>query len=431
MPEAGKAPLVHRSLVVPFVLLVLCFAAWGAAANLTDILVGVFRSIFDMSNFQSSLVQFAYYGAYFTLAIPAAMINKRFGYKAGVLVGLGLAAIGGVLFWPASELLVYEAFLLALFVLAGGLSILETSANPFVIAMGEERSATQRLNLAQAFNPVGANIGVLLGALLILPALTPEPAKTIMSPEELRASQEQDLALVLGPYLGIAAVLVAIWLLIAFRRMDLPPVPDAEAVPSGSTFGRLWANRHYRYGVLAQFFNVAAQTCTWTFTILYAQDVVGVSAENSGWYLQASLILFLVSRFVMTWLLGLFRPTRLLLIMALFGVVCCAVAVFSLNIVGLLAVVAISASLSLMFPTIYGVALHGLGEDAKFGAAGLVMAILGGALLPMVHAAVMDRVGAAAGYVVPGVCLALVAAYALFDLRTTRDSDAPEPAGTP
>lgn len=425
--EAPKAPLVSRELRVPFVLLILCFAAWGAAANLTDILVGVFRSIFDMSNFQSSLVQFAYYGAYFTLALPAAFITNRFGYKAGVLVGLGLAAAGGLLFIPASQLLVYEFFLLALFVLAAGLSILETSANPFVIAMGEEQSATQRLNLAQAFNPIGANIGVLLGAVLILPALTSEAAKTIMSPEELRQSQERDLGLVLGPYLGIAAVLVLIWLLIAFRKMPVESVaPQTEAVPSGSVAGRLWANRHYRYGVLAQFFNVAAQTCVWTFTILYAQDVVGVSPEESGWYLQTSLILFLVSRFVMTYLLGIFRPTLLLLLMATFGVICCLVAMFSLNIVGLLAVVAISASLSLMFPTIYGVALRGLGDDAKFGAAGLVMAILGGALLPMVQGVVMDTAGPALGYVVPGVCLALVAAYAVFDLRTGRSPDEPQ-----
>jgi FHS family L-fucose permease-like MFS transporter len=406
---------------VPFVLLILCFAAWGAAANLTDILVGVFRSIFDMSNFQSSLVQFAYYGAYFALAIPAGFITNRFGYKAGVLTGLGLAAVGGVLFVPASQLLVYEYFLLALFVLAAGLSILETSANPFVIAMGEEGSATQRLNLAQAFNPVGANIGVLMGALLILPRLTSEAEKTILSPQELVQSQERDLGLVLTPYLGIAAVLVLIWLLIAFRKMPLPPVSTLEALPSGNTAGRLWRNRHYRYGVVAQFFNVAAQTCVWTFTILYAQDVVGVSAEASGWFLQASLIIFLISRFVMTWLLGIFRPTLLLLVMALFGVACCAVAVVSMNMIGLIAVVAISASLSLMFPTIYGVALQGLGDDAKFGAAGLVMAILGGALLPMVHAAVMDTSGPAAGFVVPGVCLALVAAYAVFDLRTRRD----------
>ena len=186
-------------------------------------LVGVFRSIFDMSNFQSALVQFAYYGAYFSLAIPAALINRRFGYKVGVLTGLGLAALGGLLFIPASELLVYESFLLALFVLAAGLSILETSANPFVIAMGPEESATQRLNLAQAFNPVGANIGVLLGAVLILPQITSEAAKTIMTPEELEQSQESRPALVLGPYLGIAAVLALIWLLIAFRKMRHPP----------------------------------------------------------------------------------------------------------------------------------------------------------------------------------------------------------------
>ena len=420
--RGGKARLVYPKLAVPFVLLILCFAAWGAAANLTDVLVGVFRTIFDMSNAQAALVQFAYYGAYFSLAIPAAMINRRFGYKAGVLTGLGLASVGGLLFIPASEILVYEVFLIALFVLAAGLSILETSANPFVIAMGPEGSATQRLNLAQAFNPVGANIGVLLGAVLILPQITPEASKVIMSPAELEASQEEDLALVLGPYLGIAFVLILIWLLIAFRKMSTPA--EASQTEEGETrsgaLGRLWRNRHYRYGVAAQFFNVAAQVCVWTFTILYAQDIVGVPAEDSGWYLQASLILFLVARFVMVWLLGIFRPTLLLLVMASLGVGLCLVAMFSQNMVGLIAVVCISLSLSLMFPTIYGVALRGLGEDTKFGAAGLVMAILGGAILPLVQGKVMDEVGAALAFVVPGICLAFVAAYALFDLRHSR-----------
>jgi MFS transporter, FHS family, L-fucose permease len=420
-----KPGLVYPGLTIPFVLLIACFAAWGSAANLTDVLVGVFRHIFDMSNFQSALVQFAYYGAYFSLAIPAALINKRYGYKAGVLTGLGLATVGGLLFIPASFMLAYGAFLIALFVLAAGLSILETSANPFVIAMGPERSATQRLNLAQAFNPVGANIGVLLGAVLILPQITPESEKASMTAAQLEQAQEDDLSLVLGPYTGIALALLVIWICIAIRKID---VPDEHAEfglhereeRKGGAMGRLWHNGHYRYGVVAQFLNVGAQVCAWTFTIQYAQDVVGVPTENSGWYLQASLILFLLARFLMTYLLGIFRPTKLLFAMAALGVVLSLVAVFAQNMIGLIAVVGISLSLSLMFPTIYGVALQGLGKDTKFGAAGLVMAILGGALLPMVHGWVMDAVGSAEAFVVPAVCLAGVALYALFDLRSSR-----------
>ncbi len=424
-PNVGgpaKAGLVYPGFAVPFVLLVACFAAWGSAANLTDVLVGVFRHIFTMSNFQSALVQFAYYGAYFTLAIPAALINRRFGYKTGVLTGLGLATLGGLLFIPASKLLVYGFFLVALFVLAAGLSILETSANPFVIAMGPEISATQRLNLAQAFNPVGANIGVLLGAVVILPNITTEAEKASMTAQQLENAQEQDLSLVLGPYLGIACALALIWLLIAFRKIS---TPDEHAhfgleQSSGGALSRLWHNRHYRFGVLAQFANVGAQVCAWSFTIQYAQDVAGVSTDNSGWYLQASLILFLVSRFVMTYLLGIFRPTKLLLAMAGLGVALCLVAVFSPNMLGLIAVVGISLSLSLMFPTIYGVALQGLGPDTKFGAAGLVMAILGGALVTPVMGLVMDHADTNVGFLVPAVCLAVVASYALFDLGSER-----------
>ena len=419
-PSTQQRPaLVAKELRVPFLLLLLCFAAWGTAANLTDVLVGVFRSIFTMTILESSLVQFAYYGAYFLLAIPAAMINQRFGFKAGLLTGLGLAAIGGFLFLPAAKTLTYAMFLLALFTLAAGLSILETAANPFVIAMGDEATSTRRLNLAQAFNPIGANLGVLMGAVLILPHLTPETAKSIMSEEEARAAQEADLGLVLGPYLGIAVALVVIWLLIAFRRLPLPP---QEAAPEGGSgrFGRLWGNKLYRYGVAAQFFNVAAQTCAWTYTIIYAQDVVGTSPEAAGWWLQGSLLLFLVARFVMVFVLGIVRPAVLLLIMALFGVGCCLTSILVLNIIGLIAVVCISAALSLMFPTIYGMALKGLGDDAKFGSAGLVMAILGGALIPMVQARVMDVAGSAVGFVVPAVCLAFVAAYAAYDMLRTR-----------
>jgi len=210
--------------------------------------------------------------------------------------------------------------------------------------------------------------------------------------------------------------------MIALRGMTTP----AERVQEqgevrGGVFGRLWRNRHYRYGVAAQFFNVGAQVCAWSFTIQYALDVVGVPTDQAGWYLQASLLLFLVSRFLMTYLLGRFRPTLLLCALATLGVGLALTAVFTQNMVGLIAVVAISFSLSLMFPTIYGVALQGLGEDTKFGAAGLVMAILGGALLPPLQGKIMDSVGTAQGFIVPAVCLAFVAAYALFDLRTKRE----------
>jgi FHS family L-fucose permease-like MFS transporter len=427
-PEVGGPPkprLVYPGLTIPFILVVACFAAWGSAANLTDVLVGVFRHIFNMSNFQSALVQFAYYGAYFSLAIPAALINRRFGYKAGVLTGLGLATVGGLLFIPASWMLAYGAFLAALFVLAAGLSILETSANPFVIAMGPEQSATQRLNLAQAFNPVGANIGVLLGAVLILPNITSEEDKASMSAQQLAQAQEKDLSLVLGPYTGIALALLVIWLFIAFKKIDVPDEHTDFGLHEreerqGGALGRLWHNRHYRYGVIAQFLNVGAQVCAWSFTIQYAMDVVGIPKSRAGWYLQASLILFLIARFVMTYLLGIIRPTKLLFAMGTLGAVLALVAVFSQNMLGLIAVIGISLSLSLMFPTIYGVALQGLGPDTKFGAAGLVMAILGGALLPMVHAKVMDAVGTAEGFIIPAICLAGVALYALFDLRTSR-----------
>jgi FHS family L-fucose permease-like MFS transporter len=350
------------------------------------------------------------------------MINRRYGYKTGVLVGLGLATLGGLLFIPATQLIEFAPFLIALFVLAAGLSILETSANPFVIAMGPEESATQRLNLAQAFNPVGANIGVLLGAVVILPNITSEAAKTIMTADELRNSQEQDLNLVLGPYLGIAAVLVLIWIAILLSKMHTPAERSMDVgESSGGALGRLWRNRHYRYGVAAQFFNVAAQVCTWSFTIQYARDVVGVPAEHAGWYLQASLILFLIARFVMTYLLGIVRPALLLALMGALGVGLALTGMFSQNMLGLIAIVSISASLSLMFPTIYGVALQGLGEDTKFGAAGLVMAILGGAIMPLVMGRLMDAVDTATAFVVVAVCLAFVTLYALFDLRTRRE----------
>ena len=413
---------VHQGMKLPFILLTTCFAAWGVAANMTDPLVQVFSRIFSMSTLQASLVQFAYYGAYFLLALPAAFINRRFSYKTGVLTGLGCAIAGAFLFYPAAQSMTFGFFLAALFLLAGGLSILETSANPFVISMGPERNATRRLNLAQAFNPVGTNIGVLLAATLILPQLNPatDAQRAAMDPGALRDIQQAELSAVMTPYVGFAFVLLAIWALMAFLPMparDEARAGTAAQVQFGATLRRLAANRHYVLGVIAQFFNVAAQTCAWTFTIQYVLGTIGGTEAQAGWYLQASLIVFLVSRFVMVAVMGVVRPALLLLAMALAGTALCLFAAGAPGMAGVWAVVALSACLSLMFPTIYGIALHGLGRDTKFGAAGLVMAILGGALMPLVQGAVMDAHGAAVSYVVPGLCFLVVAGFGLFDLR--------------
>ncbi len=416
-----RAPLVSRETLLPFILLTICFAAWGVAANMTDPLVKVFSKIFTMSSLQSALVQFAYYGAYFCLAIPAAFINKWFSYKTGVLTGLGCAAAGAFLFYPASQTMTYGFFLLALFVLAGGLSILETSANPYVMAMGCEQSATRRLNLAQAFNPVGTNLGVFLAATLILPNLNQASAdqRASMSAAELKSVIGAELDAVMVPYVGMAFVLVMVWIAIACIKTPVNESTEqrAENIQLGASLKRLMLNRHYRFGVLAQFFNVGAQTCVWTFTIQYAMAAIDGNEVDGGQVLQYSMIVFLISRFVMTWLMQYLYPAKLLMIMSLIAAGLCIVMTQAPNMVGVVSLVAISACLSLMFPTIYGIALEGLGEDTKLGAAGLVMAILGGAILPLFQAAIIDSWSVIVSYVVPALCFLLVAGYGLFDIK--------------
>ncbi|HEY6797785.1 MAG TPA: L-fucose:H+ symporter permease [Kineosporiaceae bacterium] len=419
-PAPAREPFVYRSMLLLFIALVSCFLAWGIAADMTAPLVAAFKRIFEMSTFQASLVQFAYYGAYFLLALPAAFINKKFGYKAGILAGLGLASLGAFGFFPASRIMTYVVFLAALFVLAAGLSILETSANPFVISMGPESNATRRLNFAQAFNPVGTNIGVFLAATLILPKLQSPVDRASIAPDQLRAIQAAELRAVMVPYIGLALLLLFIWVAILLQRApqireEFPT--DVAGPRRESTIGRLFANRRYRYGVIAQFFNIAAQVGTWTFTIQYVQQALGGSLQKGGYVLQVSLIIFLISRFVMVWLMGYVRATVLLAVLGGLAVLLCLFAMFSPNITGVIAVVSLSFCLSLMFPTIYGVALRGLGPDSKFGAAGLVMAIVGGAVEPLVQGKVIDAVSPAFSYIVPAICYAIVMAYALFDLR--------------
>ncbi len=415
--------LVSKNMYFQFILLTLCFAAWGTAANMTDPLVKVFSKTFSMSALQSALVQFAYYGAYFCLAIPAAMINKRFSYKTGVLTGLGFAALGAFLFYPASQSMVYSHFLAALFILAGGLSILETSANPYVMNMGSVATSTRRLNLAQAFNPVGTNFGVFLAATLILPNLDKADAlqRSLMSESELKHIISNELSAVMTPYVGMACVLVLIWFAIAMSRA---PKFDTQVTESEHHFvftqvlKRLLNNTHYKYGVIAQFFNVGAQTCVWTFTIQYTMHALGTDEITGGQVLQYSMLLFLVSRFIMTWLMGFIRPAKLLFIMTISAALLCIVMLLTSNLAGVIALILISACLSLVFPTIYALALKDLGPDTKFGAAGLVMAIVGGAVMSMAQAWAIDHFGIRVSFIVPAICFVIVAAYGLFDLKT-------------
>jgi FHS family L-fucose permease-like MFS transporter len=436
-PDRTTHPLVDKNMIVLFAVVICCFTAWGIAADLTAPMVAAFKRIFTMSTFQASLVQFAYYGAYFALALPAAFINQRFGYKIGLLTGLGLAALGALLFYPASEIMTYSMFLAALFTLAAGLSILETSANPYVMSMGPEANSTRRLNLAQAFNPVGTNIGVLLATVLVLPKLNSPIDRASVTPEQLRAVQAEELKAVMVPYIGLAILLLVIWVAIAVQkaptiREEFPPASPSVG-SRGEIIGRLWRNRHYRYGVIAQFFNIAAQVCTWTFTIQYVEQALNGSLELGGFVLQISLLIFLGSRFLMTWLMGYFRATALMAILGGLAVLLCIYAMFSPNLSGVIAVIALSFCLSLMFPTIYGVALRGLGPATKFGAAGLVMAIVGGALMPLVQGKVIDATSPAFSFIVPAVCFAVVMAYALYDLKATQPSEhgAPEPVPAP
>jgi FHS family L-fucose permease-like MFS transporter len=424
--DRGRAePLIGRGMLVLFIALIGCFTAWGIAADLTTPMVAGFKRIFDMSTFQASLVQLAYFGAYFLLALPAAFINQRFGYKAGILSGLTLAAAGAFAFYPASKIMTYEAFLVALFAIAAGCSILETSANPYVLSLGPESTATRRLNLAQAFNPVGTNIGVLLAATLILPKLADPVDIGSLTPAQLQTIRAGELGAVMGPYLGLGFVLLLIAVAIASQKA--PPIveefPDAGPHEGGTAglFRWLWRTKRYRYGVVAQFFNVAAQVCTWTYLIQYVQQALGGSLEKGGFYLQMSLLVFLAARFIMTWLIGRVRATKVLAVLAFVAVLLCGFAMASPNMAGVLALVAVSFCLSLMFPTIYGVALKGLGPATKFGAAGLVMAIVGGAIMPLVQGALVDATSPAVSFIVPAVCFVAVGLYALYDLMARAD----------
>lgn len=383
---------------------------------MTDTLLAAFKKIMSMTDFQTSWIQIAFYGSYFLLALPAAIFIKKFTYKAGILMGLGLFVGGALLFLPASHTQVYGHFLTGLFVLAGGLSILETSSNPYVIAMGPEETGTRRLNLAQSFNPIGSILGVFLSKLFILSNLNSADAaeRALMSKEQLGVVQTQELSAVMGPYVGVAFVLILIWIIIAVVKM--PKASDVGASLNFlPTFKRLLKNRRYTSGVIAQFFYVGAQIGVWSFTIRYVMQELNINEANSSSYYLAALILFSLSRFIFTGLMKFFKPGNLLTISALLALVSTLFVIFGSGYVGVIALIAISGFMSLMFPTIFGLSVRGLGGDTKIGGSGLIMAILGGAVLTALQGQVSDLTGSIHyAYFVPMACFIIIARFGIF-----------------
>lgn len=396
----------------PFILLTSCFAWWGLANNMTDTLLAAFKRIQSMSDFQTSLIQIAFYGSYFCFALPAAIFIKKYSYKSGVLLGLALFIAGGLLFYPASMTMEYWHFLVALYILAGGLSILETAANPYIVQLGSAETGTRRLNLAQSFNPIGSIVGILLSKVFILSQLQELSAEQrgALAAEDLKAIQANELAAVMGPYVAVSILLVLVWVLIAKTKM--PVIRDDGRLDLAAAGRRLLRNRSYRWGVFAQFCAVGAQIGVWSFLIRYVMLELQLNEEDSAVYYLASLGLFTVGRFACTGLMQVFEPRKLLGTFAAIAVALCSVVMFVGGYVGVIALVAISGCLSLMFPTIYGLAVEGLGEDTKLGGSGLIMAILGGAVLTAIQGQVSDStVSVALSYAVPAACFAMISFY--------------------
>lgn len=436
-PAAGKTELVPGAVLFPFILVTCCFALWGFANDITNPMVAAFQKIFLTGATEATWIQVAFYGGYGVMAFPAALFARRFSYKAGILLGLGLYTIGGLLFIPASSIGEFYPFLLAYFVITCGLSFLETTANPYILSMGPAETATRRLNLAQAFNPVGSLIGMYTASQFILAKLDARGrgARELLPAQEFEAVKSADLQIVSQPYIMIGIVIAVLFALIALKKMPNQKAAAVTDVSLKAIFGRLLRSKKYVEGVMAQVFYVGAQIMCWTFIIHYGTEVFvaqGMMEKDaqvlSQQYNIAAMAIFCASRFICTFLLKFIHPGALLMYLAAGGI-CLSLGVVLLGgLGGLYCLVGISACMSLMFPTIYGIALKGIdGDDAKFAAAGLIMAIVGGTFLPMLQAGVIDNwnmgfVSAVeASFALPLLCFMAIAVYGY---RTVRIHDA-------
>lgn len=409
-----------------FILITACFALWGFANDITNPMVKAFSKIFRMSVTDGTLVQVAFYGGYFAMAFPAAMFIRKYTYKAGVLLGLGLYALGALSFFPAKLTGDYHPFLLAYFIMTCGLSFLETSCNPYILSMGTEETATRRLNLAQAFNPIGSLMGMYVAMNFIQNKLHPMDTaeRAQLTQAEFEAVRDSDLSVLIGPYLVIGVVIFIMLLVIRATRMPRN-ADQSTSIDFIPTLKRIFTLKRYRYGVLTQFFYVGAQIMCWTFVIQYgthlftSQGMEEQAAEVlSQKYNIVAMIIFCVSRFICTFILRYVKPGKLLMVLAVAALMLMAGVIFCVeSIWGMYCLVGVSACMSLMFPTIYGIALKGMGDDAKFGAAGLIMAILGGSVLPPLQASIIDcktlfgMPAVNVSFILPFICFVVIVIY--------------------
>ncbi len=417
-----KSPVVEKKYLVSFILVTSLFALWGFANDITNPLVAAFSTLMEISNAKAAMIQFAFYGGYATMAIPAALFIKKYSYKKGILLGLAFYATGALLFYPAARFEMFGFFLVSLYILTFGLAFLETTANPYILAMGKEETATRRLNLAQAFNPIGSLLGMFVASNYILASLksdirdeSGELVFYTLTQIEKMAIRTQDLAIIRNPYLMLGGVVILMFIVIYFYKMPVWERSERK-ISVKEPMKRLLSNKVYREGVIAQLFYVAAQIMCWTFIIQYA-DNLGVDKSTAQNYNIVAMGLFLTSRFISTFLMKYINPNKLLTIFAIGGMATTAGTILIQGMPGLYCLVATSAFMSLMFPTIYGIALKGIGKDATLGSAGLVMAIVGGALMPPIQGSIVD-LESIGGYpavnisfILPFICFVVIAIY--------------------
>lgn len=418
-----KKPLVEKKYLFTFILITSLFALWGFANDLTNPMVAAFQTVMELSAAKASMVQFAFYGGYATMAVPAALFIRKHTYKHGVLLGLALYAIGAFLFIPAAQYQQFSFFCVSLYILTFGLAFLETTANPFILSLGEKETSTRRLNLAQAFNPVGSLSGMAVASFIVLPQLLSDKRDATgqiifgsLSEAEKADIRLHDLAVIRDPYVAIGLVVVVMFIIIALTKMPRL-AGEWQKLHPRHTLNRLWHNTIYREGVLAQVFYVAAQIMCWTFIIQYA-DRLGINKATAQVFNIVAMSLNLSGRFIGTFIMRYVNTRRLLMIFGICASICTIGAICIDGRLGLYSLVCISLFMSIMFPTIYGVALENVdAEDTSLGAAFLVMAIVGGALMPPLQGMIIDM-GNVAGwpavnvsFCLPLICFIFVALY--------------------